>query len=267
MRKLSLSSFVVLLLCHPGPLIAAGHGSNRQTMEKAAKKACILGDFRKGADLLAELFVETNDPNYIFNQGRCFEQSHQWEDAADRFLEFLRKMPNLAEDERKNVEKHIAECQSHLPNQAAPSAPSPQAPPPAAPPPPPTSPIPETNDSTPTPGPAPVTDEHAGAGLRISGIVLGAVGVVGLATGIYCNIRHESLVKDVNAGTASRSSLDTYRTASWVGYGVGAAAVVTGVTLYILGAQAAKTGSKPSSVALLPVFRPGESTLLLSGAF
>jgi hypothetical protein len=267
MRTLFLSLFALLFLCHHPSAMAASAASNRQAMEKAAKKACILGDFRKGADLLAELFVETNDPNYIFNQGRCFEQSHQWEDAADRFLEFLRKMPNLSEDERKDVEKHIAECQSHLPNQAAPSARSPQAPLPAVPPPPPASSIPETNDSTSTPAPALATDEHAGAGLRVSGIVLGAVGVVGLATGIICNIRHESLVKDVNAGTASRGSLDTYRTASWVGYGVGAAALVTGVTLYILGAQAAKTGSKPSSVALLPVFRPGESTLLLSGAF
>jgi hypothetical protein len=262
MRTLFLSLFALLFLCHHPSALAASAASNRQAMEKAAKKACILGDFRKGADLLAELYVETNDPNYIFNQGRCFEQSHQWEDAVDRFLEFLRKMPNLAEDERKDVEKHIAECQSHLPNQAAPSTP-----PPAVPPPPPASPIVETNDSTPAPGPALATDAHAGAGLRVSGIVLGAVGVVGLATGIYCNIRHESLVKDVNAGTASRSSLDTYRTASWVGYGVGAAALVTGVTLYILGAQAAKTDSKPNSVALLPVFRPGESTLLLSGAF
>ena len=37
--------------------------------EKAAKKACAVGDFQKGVDILADLFVETDDPGWIYNQG------------------------------------------------------------------------------------------------------------------------------------------------------------------------------------------------------
>jgi hypothetical protein len=66
---------------------AASKTKKRTTMEKAAKKACIIGDVRKGIDLLGDLYVETNDATYIFNQGRCFEQNHHWRDSVDRFKE------------------------------------------------------------------------------------------------------------------------------------------------------------------------------------
>jgi hypothetical protein len=29
-------------------------------------------------EILAGLYVDTNDPTYIFNQGRCFEQTHRY---------------------------------------------------------------------------------------------------------------------------------------------------------------------------------------------
>jgi hypothetical protein len=41
-------------------------GANRDAKEKAARTACLAGDYAKGVTLLSELFVETKDPNWIF---------------------------------------------------------------------------------------------------------------------------------------------------------------------------------------------------------
>jgi len=40
-------------------------------------------------DLLAQLFVETGDVNYIYNQGRCYEQNGKFGEAILRFREFF----------------------------------------------------------------------------------------------------------------------------------------------------------------------------------
>jgi hypothetical protein len=41
---------------------------------RAAKTACLAGDYAKGVAILSELYVSTNDPVHIFNQGRCFNR-------------------------------------------------------------------------------------------------------------------------------------------------------------------------------------------------
>jgi len=56
-----------------------------ENREKAAKKACLLGEVTKGAEILADLYVETNNPVYIYNQGRCFEQNGKNDQAVLRF--------------------------------------------------------------------------------------------------------------------------------------------------------------------------------------
>jgi hypothetical protein len=60
------------------PTNARPQGEAKVTTEeqaKAAKKACAAGDFRKGMDILAELYVDTNHTTFIYNQGRCYEQA------------------------------------------------------------------------------------------------------------------------------------------------------------------------------------------------
>ena len=70
MRPILFITLFVLLPFFVSPAMAKP--ANRQALEKAAKKACITGDYRKGIDILGDLFVETNDATYVFNQGRCF---------------------------------------------------------------------------------------------------------------------------------------------------------------------------------------------------
>lgn len=55
-----------------------------------ARTACLAGDYSKGATILSQLFVETKDPNYIYNQARCFEQNSRYQEALSRFQEYLR---------------------------------------------------------------------------------------------------------------------------------------------------------------------------------
>jgi len=239
----------------------------KTAVEKAAKKACITGDVLKGIDLLGDLYVETNDATYIYNQGRCFEQNHRWDDAVDRFREYLRKVPSLPVDDKADVEKHLADCEAHQAKLAPPvvapiTSPAPlPAPAPA--------PSPSTVNLTATPMPS-ATQQHSGSRLRTVGIVTASVGVLALAGGLVCNLQANSLAKDLNGPTYDRdkaSSRDTYVTLGWVGYGVGAAAIVTGATLFILGGRSGATAETSATVSLAPVLLPGLASLSLRGSY
>ena len=83
-----------------------------QSKERLAKRACLSGDYAKGVGILADLFMETNDPTFLYNQGRCFEQNVRYVEAAERFREYLRKAPNLGSEDKAEVDKHIADCEA-----------------------------------------------------------------------------------------------------------------------------------------------------------
>lgn len=107
--------------------------SKLQARERQAKTACLSGDYVKGVSILAEMFVETNNPVHLFNQGRCYEQNVRYVEAAERFREYLRKDQDIPAAVRANVEKHIADCNAAIAqtqprppteSQAAPAAPT-----------------------------------------------------------------------------------------------------------------------------------------------
>jgi len=259
---LLVASLAVALGAAP-PAAAEGKPTSR---EKAAKKACITGDVSKGIDLLGDLFVETNDPVHIFNQGRCFEQNHRWSEAIDRFREYLRKAPKLTTTEKSQVDSHISECEA----EQAKLAPPPLAPPPLPPPtaaPPPVAPAVTVNVAV-TPPPA---GPPAPSYLRTVGIVTASLGVVALAGGIISNLYANSLTSDLNkpAGwdRGKASSRDTYELLGWVGYGVGGAALVTGATLFVLGGRSGPTAAASTGVSLAPVLLPGIASLSLRGSY
>jgi hypothetical protein len=124
---------------------SAAQPAGRDAKERAAKKACLAGDTQKGVEILADLYVSTNNATYIFNQGRCFSQSSRYEEAISRFREYLIKATDASDQEKAEAEKHIANCQSYLASQRAQAQP--------------TAPV-ETPKSTPTvvpePGPPPL---------------------------------------------------------------------------------------------------------------
>jgi hypothetical protein len=238
-------------------------------MEKAAKKACITGDVRKGIDLLGDLFVETGDLAYVFNQGRCFQQNHRCEEAVDRFREYLRKSPDLLSKDRAEVNRYISDCEDLQAKQAQPPAalaavPSalPAAPSPAA---------PAAAATTLAAAPASASELHANSRLRTAGLVTVSVGVIALAGGVLCNIHANALTSDLNkpAGwdRGKASSRETYQTLGWVGYGVGAAVLATGVTLFVLGGHSGTSADSPPAVALAPLLFPGFASLSVRGSY
>jgi len=176
-RALSFAISNVLLATFSEAALAKDKSVTRDAREKVARKACITGDFRKGVDILADLFIETPDYTYVFNQGRCFQQNHRWEEALDRFDEYLRKATGIPSDEVAEVQKYVADCRSHL----VPTQPAPAVAPPTAPPPPlPAGPQPGVTRGTAaasisaTATPLPVSHgAQPGAGPRVAGIVVG----------------------------------------------------------------------------------------------
>ena len=238
-----------------------------ETPDKAAKRVCAAGDYRKGVDILADLYVRTDDTTFIFNQGRCYEQNHQWVSAIDRFREFERKTKGLSSEANAEAESHIADCKRYLAEEEAKTAP------PSAPPPPPVMAVPavappQSPDGTvsvakvTTP---PLVQSEAGGAMRATGLVVAGVGVATLAAAIALNLKANQLARDANKtqNPSTESSQKSYKTGALICYGTGAAALVTGGALYWLG----HSRGEPAAVALLPTWTPGEATITLRGEF
>lgn len=120
-RRRFCSILVISLLAEPmaeaadldtQPASAAGSSkAGRAAQERAARKACLLGDFEKGTETLADLYLDTKDPTHIYNQGRCYEQNGQNAQAILRFREYLRKATNLRASDVEAIETKIRDLQ------------------------------------------------------------------------------------------------------------------------------------------------------------
>jgi hypothetical protein len=249
-----------VLVSLPGPAFAA----SKQAKERTAKKACLAGDPAKGVEILAELYVDTNDITYIFNQGRCFEQNRRYEDAIGRFREYLVKGEKLTADEKAIAQKRIDACESYLPKSEPPPAvvPTPvvQAPPAQA---------PYSPQVVATLQQPQKLDGQAGSGLRIAGITVASVGAAALLTGVVLNLKVNSMSSDLakpdNFNRDTDNSRKDYKTLGWVSYGVGAACLAGGSLLYYLGWHSGR--DSVSSVALVPNVASDMAGAVLTGAF
>jgi hypothetical protein len=241
--------------------------------ERQARTACLAGDWAKGVAILAELFVRTEDPTYVFNQGRCFEQNGRNEQAIDRFREYLRIGTKLPEAEVALAQKHIADCRALLGHSDTPTPPALAESPKVAPvPAPETRPEPVAAPSQPEVSlqqEAPPSAGSQGTGLRTAGVITAAVGGGALIAGVILNLKVNQMTSDLEAPGAYSRSTDsrrsTYSTLTWVGYGAGAACVAGGAVLYFLGWKSAQSGS--AAVALVPTLSPGQAGAALKGAF
>jgi hypothetical protein len=242
----------------------SAYGESREAQEKKARKACLSGDWAKGVDVLSDLFVETRDPSFIFNQGRCLEQSSRYAEAIGKFREYLRVAVSDKPEARASAERHIADCEALLDKEAGRASATP-TPPPATPP-------PEANPSPSATAPASAdlaaspSPNSAGAGLRWAGIASAGVGVAGLALGIVLNIKANGIADDISAPNVysrkRESDRSSYETWGRVGYGVGGALLVTGGVLYYLGLR-----ERSASITVAPAVGPGMSGALVGGTF
>ena len=107
---------VAVFLFAPTGALAAG---NVEAQVCAAKKACLSGDTRKGTEILADLFIDTNDANHIFNQGRCYEQNGEKSQAIPRSVTccWPRRQNQLAiHDLRHRVRRRGKHVESQVPS-------------------------------------------------------------------------------------------------------------------------------------------------------
>lgn len=221
-------------------LVAAAAGGaraqDREQREVEAKKDCLGGHADKGIELLADLYTETNNPTYIYNQGRCFEQNGRTNEAVTRFREYLRKATAAAPDERAQLEKHITQLEAEG-YAAAPVV-------------------------TPLPAAAPVvvvqvppaeTSPERAHHLKVLALVTAGVGLLAVGGGAAMGVRASSLSTEVSndakTGNYSQSKFNSgerAQTLEIVGYSVGAAALITSGILYYLGAESGQPHEAPA---------------------
>jgi len=251
---------------------ATAEGDSKTSQENVAKKACAMGDYQKGADILTDLFVATNNVTYVYNQARCYEQNNIWDRAIARFREYLRKAKHLTKNERAETEQHISECETALARATAPPTPGPPEPSPTATAPavtakvepPPTAPTPPAESVASALPSAPV--RSPGRGLRIAGVVCGVIGVAAIGAGAGFALKTQSISSNEQKNGPTQAQEDDrkkYETWGWVSYGVGAAALATGVVFYIVGWPSGES----ANVALLPSVSATGGGLLLGGKF
>ena len=235
----------------------SARAEERESLERAAQKACLTGAPAKGVEILTDLYLDTRDATHIYNQGRCYEMNRQYEDAIGRFREYMVKAKGLRDEERAEVEKHIAACQSYL-DEAKPEV-EPPVPTADAVKPPGGGAAPMLQQSTETTAP------RQGAGLRVAGLVVGAVGIAGLVTGVVLNVKVNSMSSDLekpfNYSPETDATRKDYKTAGWVSYGVGATCLAGGALLYYLGRRA---GTRAS---IQPTLGPDVAGAAIMGAF
>jgi hypothetical protein len=243
---------LVLVVMLGGSAPALGQTGDPRPRE--AKAACAAGEIQKGIRLLADLFADTEDWNWVYNQGRCYQQNGWADEAIERFNEYLRRAKDLTPAERAEVEKFIAELE---PRRQRREADSPAlTPPPVA-----TAPGPEVQTSL-VPAPDP-TDRR----LTIGAIALGGAGVVGLIGGLIFGARVRNIQDEVegwNGGGEGAVPYADYRDkensahrnniGQWVSYSVGALALAGGgACLYL---KLRRRQAEPA-VALVPTLLPG----------
>jgi hypothetical protein len=237
--------------------------------EHRARKACLSGNYQEGVEILSDLFISTTNPIFIYNQARCYELNGRCGDAIPRFREYLRKAKDASADERAETEKHISDCQALLMQEQTGGG-SRGTVPPAGPP---LSLQPRAAQPGPRPkeqvvGPVAPTRSR-GQGLRIAGIVCGLTGIASIGTGIYFYTRARYYSVKVSNQFAPNPSDDSAgknaQTMQWVFYGVGGAALATGVVLYALGWRSPE--SPRPAARVVPIFGRGVAGLSAEGAF
>ncbi len=242
----------------------------RGDKERAAKTACLSGEYAKGVALLAELYVSTNDVIYLFNQGRCFEQNGKYEEAIVHFREYQRKNVDVGNPPDRAADRHIADCQALLNKERGPGGASREAPgaAPAAP----ALPVAAEKPETSARAAEAVASASPGRGWRIAGIIATATGAAGIVTGVFLNLKANQLTSQLDAANNSSTTLyqrsaqaqqSHYETGGWVAYGAGAACLAGGAILYYLGYRQALN----EQVAVAPMFSSGELGAALQGAF
>jgi hypothetical protein len=253
-RRLFPITIVVLLACAGLSRTARAADSPDDKRPTTALAACASGDVAKGISILGELYAETRNPAYVFNQGRCYQKNNKLEEARGSFTEYLRIGTAEPPEDIRRAEGFIKELDESLERQRA-NQPTPII-------------------VTPVQG-----GERRARVLRTTSIILAGLGVAAIGAGAYLSYKvkwtndqfdkmfaNQAYVTDEPALQKLVSNGKSYETWQWVGYGVGIAALAGAVTTFVLsgyappGAPAAPEPATPAepeaSVTMAPTLSP-----------
>jgi hypothetical protein len=236
---------LVTLLSARLAFAAAPAGSDEDPRAVEARQACMSGQVDRGIRLLADYLASTDDATAIYNMARCYQQNGLPDKALLEFREYLRKVKDLAPDERRQVDDYIRELEAR--QHAAGGG---------------TLPPPTTVEAS---APAPSSGRP---GLRRGSFVLGGIGVAALAAGLIFGLNVKAANDDIHAQIVSAGDGLTVKsrqadgaraqTLQWLFLGVGAASLAAGTVCYVLGMPSRE------STALVPWVAPGGTAIGLS---
>jgi hypothetical protein len=212
---------------------------------RKALSSCAAGDVAAGVAVLAELYAESRDPGYVFNQGRCYQQNGHLEQAQNRFREYLRLGTQEPPEDLERARGFLKEIDETLARRSADVRAK------------------EQSDS----GAAAL--ERRRSTLRTTALVLGAVGVVGLGAGAVMSYKVQSQESSVEKRFAMNSIVTDgeglrrqlsdggrYETWQWISYGIGIAAAGGALATFAVAELAwrtpAPTGEK-TAVRVMPL--------------
>ena|SRR5450631_4162627 len=271
-----------------------------------AQKEYDLGNWDQAAREFSWAYELRPDPIFLYNMAQAYRRGGNLQRAIDLYKNYLLKDPNSPQ--RADVEQRVQRLQKQLDEEraakatalsaappqsalepaqepganapaVAPAAPALQTTADGQPTTPPdrgaTTPAnPPSVDSAPRSPPAgsltkAVARPSAGRGLRVAGVVTGAVGLVGIGGGVYFSLRARSLSDSVsNASRYSPADAQSGKNAAvlqWFCYGAGGAALVTGALLYWRGGTQGR--EKATSFSLAPLVAPSSVGLASVGTF
>lgn len=221
-----------------------------------------LGHYQEAIKEYEAAYRIKDDAALLFNIGQAYRLQGDNQNAIRAYKSFLHRMPDASN--RAEVERRIEELQKAIDQEGrAKEGPpegtlSPNSPAPNTQVPPPIVPVSPTETTTPTAQ----VDEHAARTKKIAGLVVAGVGVATLAVGgVFAGLAvkaGDDLTRlDQTMGTfdsSKQSAGKTDQIVEGVCFGVGGAAIVAGVIVYVLGHREAK--SSRSRMAVAPFVAP-----------
>lgn len=235
-----------LLLCTASLAAAQPAKTAATAAYKEGQQRYAAGEYRAAAAKFTEAYAADPDPVYLFNIAQAYRFARDCREAARYYRQFLTVVEHPPNADR--IRRYLDEMDGCVRREStvAPPAPAPAPPDPTPAPPPasePAAPAPEPTDT--------------GATRRYVGLAVGGVGLAAIGAGIY--FHHRVGVFEDKTNACSTSALCTAEqvhdwqrmgnaasTRAIIGYSIGGAALVTGVTLYVLGRH------HPQSVAIAP---------------
>jgi tetratricopeptide (TPR) repeat protein len=240
------------------PITAFADGDQAKKHYERALKKYNLQDFSTALEEFKAAYEEKPDPAFLFNIAQCQRQLGQYDAAAKSYRAFLNQSPDAANrpevgrliDEMDRAAKEVRSKQP--PTGVSPPSPSPldrqrEAV---------TTPqLPEHRESSTTPQQIPM-ERRPSRPMIVGGVVAAGIGVAAMATGIAFGVLAKNAGDTLTKNDNARLPFDnaTYQAGQrdqileGVFIGIGAAALVVGGTIAVLGSRR----RVPSRAAIAP---------------